>query len=155
MSSYTESSIRIEAPFDLVWTMTNALERWPDLFTEYASVEVVERAGQTVRFRLTMHPDAGGKVWSWVSERTLNRPEYRVTARRVEPGPFRYMNILWLYEEDGDHTVMRWIQDFAMRPEAPVDDEGMASHIAANSAIQMRVIRAKVEAAYRATLVAP
>ena len=50
--------------------MTNDVESWPELFTEYASAEILDREGDTVRFRLTMHPDENGKVWSWVSERT-------------------------------------------------------------------------------------
>ena len=35
----------------------NDIERWPELFTEYASAEILERDGDTVRFRLTTHPD--------------------------------------------------------------------------------------------------
>ena len=44
---------------------------------------------------------------------------------------------------------MRWVQDFRMRPEAPIDTEGMTDRIDANSKIQMAVIRDKVEAAAR------
>jgi aromatase len=42
---------------------------------------------------------------------------------------------------------MRWVQDFRMRPEAPIDTVGMTDRIDANSKIQMAVIRDKVEAA--------
>ena len=66
-------------------------------------------------------------------------------ARRVETGPFEYMDIRWEYDEVPDGTRMRWIQDFAMKPTAPVDDEGMTQRINHNSRIQMDLIREKVE----------
>ena len=145
MSGHTDNEIVIAAPVDLVWEVTNDLENWPQLFSEYASVEVLERAGQSTTFRLTMHPDENGQVWSWVSERTTDRPALAVKARRVEPGPFEFMDIRWEYAEDPGGTRMRWIQDFAMKPTAPVDDKGMTTHINRNSRVQMELIREKVE----------
>ncbi|MFJ9774905.1 SRPBCC family protein [Kitasatospora sp. NPDC101157] len=145
MPGHTDNEIIINAPLDLVWEMTNDLENWPELFSEYASVEVLERNGDRVRFRLTMHPDENGKVWSWVSERTTDRSSLAVTARRVEPGPFEFMEIRWEYAEVPAGTRMRWIQDFAMKPTAPVNDDGMTDHINRNSRIQMQLIREKVE----------
>ncbi|MFB8239231.1 SRPBCC family protein [Kitasatospora purpeofusca] len=145
MPGHTDNEIVIAAPLDLVWEITNDLENWPQLFSEYASVEVLERDGDRVTFRLTMHPDDDGKVWSWVSERTTDRPSLAVRARRVEPGPFEFMEIHWEYSEVPSGTRMRWVQDFAMKPTAPVDDDGMVNHINRNSRIQMQLIREKVE----------
>ncbi|MFE2019021.1 SRPBCC family protein [Streptomyces sp. NPDC059499] len=145
MSGHTENEITIAAPLDLVWDMTNDLEHWPQLFSEYASVEVLERKGQTTKFRLTMHPDDNGKVWSWVSERTTDRPGRTVNARRVEPGPFQHMDIRWEYSEVPGGTRMRWRQDFAMRPDAPVDDAWMTDNINRNSRVQLELIRDKIE----------
>ena len=50
---------------------------------------------------------------------------------------------------------MRWMQDFAMKPGAPVDDEGMTKRINHNSRIQMELIREKVEEAGRGGGVRP
>ncbi|MDI9831116.1 MULTISPECIES: SRPBCC family protein [unclassified Streptomyces] len=147
MAGHTENEITIAAPVDLVWDMTNDLERWPELFSEYASCEVLSREGDAVTFRLTMHPDENGKVWSWVSERVADREKLVVRARRIETGPFAYMNIVWEYEETPDGTRMHWTQDFEMKPDAPVDDAGMTEIINRNSPIQMRLIRDRVEAA--------
>jgi aromatase len=152
MSGHTESSILIDAPFPLVWDMTNDLQRWPELFSEYAAVEILDRQDATVRFRLTMHPDEQNRVWSWVSERTPDIATRTVDAHRVETGPFEYMAIHWRYEDEDGATRMTWVQDFAMKPDAPVDDAGMVAHITANSKIQMELIRRKVEAAARARL---
>ena len=146
-AGHTDNSVHIDADLDHVWRMTNDLPSWPDLFSEYASVEVLAREGATVRFRLTMHPDDAGRVWSWVSERTLDEGAHQVVARRVEPGPFEFMDIRWSYAAEGTGTRMRWVQDFRMRPDAPVDTAGMTRRIDASTKAQMALIRGKVEAA--------
>ena len=146
---HTDNSIVIDADLDHVWRMTNDLRSWPDLFTEYSEVEVLAEIGPRIRFRLKMHPDESGRVWSWVSERTLDEAAHEVVARRLEPGPFEFMNIRWTYAPEGTGTRMRWVQDFRMRPDAPIDTAAMTRRIDANSKIQMAVIRDKVETAAR------
>lgn len=146
-TGHTDNSIYIDADLDHVWRMTNDLPTWPDLFTEYSEVTILAQADNWFRFQLKMHPDESGRVWSWVSERTLDEAAREVRARRVEPGPFEFMDILWTYAPEGDGTRMRWVQDFRMRPDAPIDTEAMTRRIDANSKIQMAVIRDKVEAA--------
>jgi aromatase len=145
MAAHTENEIVIGAPLDLVWDMTNDLERWPQLFSEYASVEILERQGRRTTFRLTMHPDENGTVWSWVSEREPVPETRTVTARRVETGPFDFMEIFWSYHEVPGGTRMRWVQDFAMKPDAPVDDAGVTARINANSVVQLELIRDTIE----------
>jgi aromatase len=145
MSGHTDNSIWIAADIDTTWTVTNDLESWPNLFTEYAKVEILERRDATVKFRLTMHPDENGVAWSWVSERTLDPVHHHVRAYRVETGPFEYMHIEWTYATEGTGTRMRWVQDFAMRPGAPVNDEQMTNRINTNTRREMAVIREKVE----------
>lgn len=149
MAGHTDNSVYIAAPFTVVWDMTNNVATWPDLFSEYASVEILHRDGDTVRFRLTMHPDDNGVSWSWVSERTSDRAGRSVKARRIETGPFEYMNIRWEYTEEPDGVRMRWVQDFQMKPDAPIDDAAMTQRLNQNTAVQMSLIKAKVEAAAR------
>ncbi|MCX5195246.1 SRPBCC family protein [Streptomyces sp. NBC_00249] len=146
MPGHTDNEITVNAPVELVWDVTNDLPNWPELFSEYASIEILEKSGNTTRFRLAMHPDENGVVWSWVSERTVDRAGLTVKARRVETGPFAHMDIHWEYgEAPGGGTRMRWVQDFAMKPEAPIDDAGMTDRINHNSRIQMELIRDKIE----------
>ncbi|MBJ6639231.1 SRPBCC family protein [Streptomyces sp. DHE7-1] len=147
MAGHTQNEITIAAPLDLVWDMTNDLEKWPQLFSEYASVEILSQEGRKTTFRLTMHPDENGTVWSWVSEREPDRKTRTVKARRVETGPFAHMDILWEYEEVPAGTRMVWTQDFAMKPDAPVDDDWMTDNINRNSKVQMALIREKIEKA--------
>ncbi|MFB9237806.1 SRPBCC family protein [Plantactinospora siamensis] len=145
LPGHTENSVVIAAPFDLVWELTNDVAGWPALFTEYASVEVLRRAGDTVLFRLTMVPDEAGVSWSWVSERTADRDRREVRAHRVETGPFEYMRIHWSYAEEPDGVRMTWVQDFALRPDAPVDDAQMTERINTNSRVQLDIIRQRIE----------
>jgi aromatase len=151
MAGHTDNHIVIDAPMDVVWRITNDVPNWPDLFSEYASAEVLERDGETVVFRLTMHPDEDGNVWSWVSRRTSDPQTRTVRAERVETGPFEYMKIFWEYaEEPGGGVRMSWVQDFHMKPQAPATDEAMTDHLNRNTKIQMALIKEKVEAAARA-----
>ncbi|GGO82168.1 SRPBCC family protein [Nonomuraea cavernae] len=152
MAVHTENQIVIAAPMEVVWTMTNDVDNWPRLFDEYAAAEILERHGNTVRFRLTMHPDADGNAWSWVSERTMDPRTRTVRAHRVETGWFEYMNIAWDYSEVDGGVLMRWKQDFQMKPEAPLDDTAMAARINANSVVQLDLIRRRVEAAAAQTV---
>jgi aromatase len=147
MSGYTDNDVLIEAPMDLVWEMTNDVESWPQLFSEYAAAEILERVGNTVTFRLTMHPDENGAVWSWVSERHADPVTKSVRSFRVETGPFEYMRIRWDYLQEAEGVRMRWRQDFAMRPQAPIDDHAMTQRLNTNTAIQMKLIKDKIEAA--------
>lgn len=145
---HTENAVDIAAPLPLVWKITNDVARWTELFTEYAAAEILHREGDTVRFRLTMHPDENGTSWSWVSERTADPATREVHARRVETGPFEYMRIHWRYDEIPGGTRMTWVQDFAMKPTAPVDNAGMTERINNNSKVQLAVIRERIERAY-------
>ncbi|MET9735719.1 SRPBCC family protein [Streptomyces sp. NPDC006458] len=147
MAAHTENEITIAAPVDLVWDMTNDLDNWPQLFSEYASVEIVSREGNRTTFRLTMHPDENGTVWSWVSQRETDRDALTVKAHRVETGPFAYMNIRWQYEKTPEGTRMVWTQDFEMKPDAPVDDAWMTDNINRNSKVQLALIRDRIEKA--------
>jgi len=125
MAAHTDNSIDIDAPLEFVWERMIDVENWPNLFTEYSGAEILKRDGNTIEFRLTTYPDPenNGQVWSWVSERTLDPAAHTTKSRRIETGPFEYMNIEWFFEEVEGRTRMRWVQDFSMKPDAPANDE--------------------------------
>ena len=145
--AHTDNSVVIDKPLDEVWERMNDLENWTNLFTEYASVEVLEREGDTVKFRLTTHPDPeyDGQVWSWVSERTMDSSNYTTKSHRIETGPFEYMNIEWYFEPEDGGTKMRWVQEFSMKPTAPADDEQAEEYLNKNTAEQMNAIKERIE----------
>ena len=108
---HTRNSIVINAPYSLVFDISNKIERWTELFgKEYVKAEVLERKGNEITFRLT---DDENK--SWVSKRWLYKDLKFAYASRHEPMfPFRYMKIVWFYNEVPEGVEMIWIQDFEM-----------------------------------------
>jgi aromatase len=147
MAGHTDNAVVINAPFALVWDMTNDVPGWPKLFSEYASTEVLSEKDGAVLFRLTMHPDPQGRVWSWVSERVPDLTDRVVRARRIETGAFKYMNLFWEYTEVDGGVRMRWVQDFELRAGAHTDDEGMTAHLNRATREQQARIKEIVEAA--------
>jgi len=147
MAGRTDNSVVIDKPIDEVWTKMNDLENWTNLFTEYSSVEILERDGNTVKFRLTTHPDPeyDGQVWSWTSERTMDPDSYTTKSHRIETGPFEYMNIEWYFEPEDGGTKMRWVQDFSMKESAPANDEQAEEYLNNNTAEQMKAIKERLE----------
>jgi aromatase len=148
MAAHTDNEVVINAPIDVVWEKMNDVENWPNLFSEYAEAEILQREGNTIRFRLTTHPDPAfdGQVWSWVSERTVDPETHTVKAHRIETGNFVYMDIEWYFEPADGGTKMRWVQDFSMKPEAPADDEQAEEYMNRNTREQMSVIKERLEA---------
>ncbi len=149
MAGRTDNAIIIDAPLEYVWDTMNDVERWPELFTEYAAAEILEREGDTVRFRLTTNPDPehNGQVWSWVSERIVDATTHTSHSQRIETGPFEYMRIDWSFAAVAGGTEMRWRQDFAMKPDAPADDAGAEEYLNRNTRVQMRVLKERLETA--------
>ena len=141
----TDNSIVVDAPMELVWEMTNDVASWPELFSEYAAAEILERDGDTVRFRLTLRPDDDGNVWSWVSERTPDPVSRTVRARRIETGPFEFMNLHWTYAETDGGVEMRWRQEFEVRPGLPFGNAEMAERLNTNTRREMARIKELVE----------
>ena len=43
MAAHTENEVVIDAPLELVWEMTNDVESWTTLFSEYSEAEVLDR----------------------------------------------------------------------------------------------------------------
>jgi aromatase len=60
------------------------------------------------------------------------------------------MDIRWTYRQTPKGVLMHWTQDFAMKPDAPVDDAWMTDNINRNSKVQMELIRDKIEQRARA-----
>ncbi|MBM0229830.1 MULTISPECIES: SRPBCC family protein [Micromonospora] len=150
MAGHTDNAVVIDAPLELVWELTNDIESWPRLFSEYAEATVLDRRPDgSVLFRLALHPDENGKVWSWVSARAADRQTWTVRSHRVETGVFKYMSLFWEYTPVEGGVRLRWVQDFEMKPGAPLDDAGMQERLNRNTAVQQQLIKEKVEAAAR------
>lgn len=141
---HTRNSIVIDAPYALVFDISNKIERWTELFgKEYVSAEVLERKGNEITFRLT---DDENK--SWVSKRWLYKDLNFAYASRHDPMfPFRYMKIIWLYNETSEGTEMIWMQDFEMDPKfTKFTSQQIEGFINEHSQHNMKIFKKVIEA---------
>lgn len=139
---HTVNSIVINAPYKKVFTISNDISRWTELFgKEYIKAEVLSTIGNKISFRLT---DDEGK--SWESFRLLF-PDHRFAyAERKEPKfPFVYMKIVWLYTETEEGVLMTWIQDFKMDTNAKFNDEKVEGFINEHSQHNMKIFKKVIE----------
>ena len=139
---HTRNSIFIKAPYSLVFDVSNHIERWTELFgDEYVKAEVLSRVGNEITFRLT---DDENK--SWVSKRWLYKDLKFAYASRHDPMfPFVYMKIIWLFHETKEGTLMTWIQDFEMDPNAKFNDEQVEGFINEHSQHNLKIFKRVIE----------
>ncbi|WP_049579155.1 SRPBCC family protein [Nocardiopsis sp. SBT366] len=152
MAVKLQYSTIIDAPYDLVWEVTNDVARWTDLFPGHASVDVIHHEGDTVRFRITKHPDEQGRVMTWVSDRTMYRDEGEARAVRVETGPFEYMHLRWVYEDLPEGVRLTWHYEFTAKADAPYDDTWMKAHFDESVPRELEGVRNTLEARAQAAL---
>ena len=110
---HTRNHIVINAPYELIFDISNKIERWTELFgDEYVKADVLERKDNEITFRLH---DKDGK--NWISKRWLYKDlKFAVASRHDPMFPFKYMKIVWFYVEQAEGVKMIWIQDFEMDP---------------------------------------
>ena len=148
MPGYTENSIVILRDFDTVFDLTNTIELWTELFTEYSKSEVLERNGNEVIFSLTTFPEGDRPSRTWTSRRIIDKPGRQATAERIEKAfPFKDMKIHWTYEELPKNVgvVMKWMQTFEVHDDCKWTHEQMESFLNRNTRTQMKAIKEKVE----------
>jgi len=149
MAARVETSVVIDAPFDVVWKMTNDVESWPDMYTEYAKVEVLAREGAMVRFRVTTHPDVNGTVQTWVSERTPDLQARTARSRRIETGPFaEKVDLYWDYVQTPEGVRLRLVTELVLRPTAPVDEPTAVAYLTDTNRQELAHLRDVIEAAW-------
>ncbi|MDO8661766.1 MAG: polyketide cyclase [Candidatus Omnitrophota bacterium] len=141
---HTCNSVIINAPYDLVFDISNDIPRWTELFgSEYKKAEVVKKEANKITFRLT---DDEGK--SWQSWRLLFKQNNFTYAEREEPKfPFQYMKIIWLYTLKPEGVELTWIQHFAMDAKAKFNDEQVEGFINKHSKDNLLIFKRVIEQA--------
>jgi len=139
---HTCNSIVINAPYDLVFDISNDISRWTELFGgEYKKAEVLKKEGNKITFRLT---DEEGN--SWQSWRLLFKENYFAYAERENPKfPFKFMKIIWLYIPRPEGTEMVWIQHFEMDAQAKFNDTQVEGFINKHSKENLKIFKALIE----------
>lgn len=140
---HTVNSITINALYKKVFTISNDITRWTELFgKEYIKTEVLSTIGNRISFRLT---DDEGK--SWESFRLLYPDDKFAYAERFKPKfPFIYMKTVWLYTPMEDGILMTWIQDFKMDPKARFNDQQVEGFINEHAKHNMKIFKKVIEA---------
>lgn len=148
MSGYTENRILIYRDFDFTFDLSNRIDLWPQLFTEYQDAQILELSDDYIKFQLTTFPEGNRPSRTWISERYLDKKNKVATAKRLDPTfPFEYMNIRWEYEPlPSDQAVlMTWIQEFNVHPDCQFTVEQMASFLNINTYKQLKSVKNKIE----------
>ena len=146
---HTVNSIFIEAPYDLVFDVSNDIEQWPQFFkNDYPYAKIVERVDNKIVFQLT---NAENKTWtSW---RLLFKDQKFAYAERLDPlFPFLYMKLIWLYTPKNNGIEMTWIQHFQMDPTAPRNDEQAEVFVNNHSRENLKNFKEIIEGLYKNSL---
>ena len=140
---HTCNSIAINAPYDLVFNISNDIPRWTELFgTEYKKAEILKKEANKITFRLTDDEDK-----SWVSWRLLYKDNFFTYSERYEPKfPFEYMKIIWLYTPKTNGIELTWIQHFKMDGKAKFTDEQVEGFINKHSQENLLIFKRVIEA---------
>ncbi len=139
---HTCNSITINAPYELVFDISNDIPRWTELFgTEYKEAKIVKKEGNKIVFQLT---DDEGR--SWQSFKLLFKDNSFTYAERMTPKfPFEYMKIIWLYTPAADCVIMTWIQHFTMDKTAKFNDEQVEGFINKHSKENLEIFKKVME----------
>lgn len=139
---HTCNSIIINAPYELVFDISNDIPRWTELFgAEYKKAEVVKQEANKITFRLTDEDDK-----SWQSWRLLFKDKNFAYAQREEPlFPFKFMKIVWLYTPKTEGIEMTWIQHFQMDPKANFSDMQIEGFINEGSQHNLKIFKEIIE----------
>ncbi|MFH0763073.1 MAG: SRPBCC family protein [Candidatus Omnitrophota bacterium] len=153
---HTCNSIIINAPYDLVFDISNDIPRWTELFGgEYQKAEVLKKEGNKITFRLT--DDEGN---SWQSYRLLFKEHNFAYAQKLPPEfPFKFMKIIWLYTPRPDAMAlakggqttsfcpveMSWIQHFEMADKAKFNDQQVEGFINKHSKDNLAIFKEVIE----------
>lgn len=158
MAGHTCNSIIINAPYELVFDISNDIPRWTELFGgEYQKAEVLKKEGNKLTFRLT--DDEGN---SWQSYRLLFKEYNFAYAQKLPPEfPFKFMKIIWLYTPrpegegvalaTGSQTTdfcpveMTWIQHFEMDDKAKFNDQQVEALINKHSKENLAIFKEIIE----------
>lgn len=148
MPGYTENRIVIFGDYEQIFELTNKIEVWPKLFTEYKDAQVISQKDNEIKFRLTTFAEGQRPERSWVSRRKLFKSEGYAEAERLDPlFPFKYMKIRWEYERLPNNigVIMTWIQEFDVADDCKFSVTEMESFLNHNTHKQIKSVKNNVE----------
>jgi aromatase len=115
-------------PID-VFTVTNNIDRWTELFDAYTHSEILVRedAGRFTKLTFRLRNREG---FDWRSWRILDNVALVSVSEREYPlYPFAFMHLRWTYVPEGTGTLMTWTQDFELDPKFPTPVDEMRARM--------------------------
>ena len=118
MKIHTEHSVLINRDLDLVFDVTNQMEKWPELLPPCKDLRILDventDVGPKVTIEVTFH--TGGRLMTWRSKRLVDLKTKSAQSERIAPlGPFKFMKMAWLYHQVDGGTKLTFIHDFKMK----------------------------------------
>ncbi|MCX5694263.1 MAG: polyketide cyclase [Candidatus Omnitrophica bacterium] len=157
---HTCNSILINAPYDLVFDISNDIPRWTELFgSEYKKAEILKKEANKITFRLTDDEDKSWVSWRLLFKDNLFTPlevapraaglltGFTYSERHEPKFPFEYMKIIWLYTPKPDGVELTWIQHFKMDAQAKFSDEQVEGFINKHSKDNLLIFKKVIETA--------
>ena len=140
-------SLLVDAPLDVAFQVTHDVEAWPSQNPLVKSIEVLEREGGKVVFRMT-HSD--GRAWNTA---LFAIPEHNVSfAERLEPqSPLSCMQYVRHYRADSATcTEITEEVRFELVPDSGLDEADVISRIRQHMAEVQPHLKKQIEASARA-----
>jgi aromatase len=139
---HVTQSIVIDAPLDHTFDASNRVEDWPNMMDDYASIEVLQREGYKITFRLK-HVNGT----EWTSWRVVDREAKFALAERVDPrAPFGYMHHLWTYRALSDgRTEMTWTMAFELPEAQRHREDECARYLLEHSSVNQARMKSSIE----------
>lgn len=93
----TDHSIDVACPPDPAFRVGLEVNQWPEIFPPCLAAEVLEETETRQRIALTAR--ANDTIFSWESERAIDRGRRRISFSQSKPSPLvRFMNGTWSFE---------------------------------------------------------
>ncbi|MFI6944578.1 aromatase/cyclase [Streptomyces sp. NPDC050422] len=142
-----EHEITVHAPAADVYRLIADVTNWPRIFPPSVYVDQVEQGGHEERIRIWA--TANGTAKNWVSRRTLDPDDLRITFRQeISAPPVAAMGGTWVIEPlAGDRSRVRLLHDYRAVDDNPDDLKWIDEAVDRNSGSELAALKENVERA--------
>ncbi|MBB1254624.1 SRPBCC family protein [Streptomyces sp. OF3] len=140
-----EHEITVEAPAAAVYRLIAEVENWPRIFPPTIYVDHLERGDRQERIRIWA--TANGEAKNWISRRTLDPENLRITFRQeVSTPPVAAMGGAWIVEPlSGSTSRLRLLHDYRAIDDDPAGLKWIDEAVDRNSRSELAALKTNVE----------
>jgi aromatase len=142
-----EHAITVRAPADRVYGLIAGVENWPRIFPPTVHVEHVERAEREELIHIWAV--AHGEPKDWISRRTLDPGQRRITFRQeVSAPPVASMGGAWIIEAvSAEESRVRLLHDYRAVDDNPESLSWIDQAVDRNSRSELEALKLNLELA--------